>query len=153
MAQVDAIPKDMHTITPHIVCNNAKAAIEFYKKAFNAVEIARLDGQDDKLMHACIQIGDSMVMMADEFPAWGSIGPNTLKGTPVTLHMYVEDADKTFAQAVNAGATVKMQLTDMFWGDRYGVVVDPFGHNWAIATHIRDVSEDEIKANAAKGCV
>lgn len=152
MTHVDPIPKDMHTITPHIVCNNAKAAIEFYKKAFNAVEVARLDGQDDKLMHACLQIGDSMVMMADEFPAWGSVGPNTLKGTPVTLHMYVQDADQAFAQAVKAGASVKMELTDMFWGDRYGVVVDPFGHNWAIATHIRDVSEEEIKASAAKGC-
>lgn len=152
MAQVEPIPKDMHTITPHIVCNNASAAIDFYKKAFNAIEVMRLDSLDGKLMHGCIQIGDSKVMLADEFPDWGSVGPNTLKGTPVTLHLYVEDADKAFEQAVNAGATVKMPLADMFWGDRYGVVVDPFGHNWAIAMHIRDVSMDELKASAAKGC-
>lgn len=152
MAQVDPIPKDMHSITPHIVCKDAKAAIEFYKKAFNATELARLDGNDGKLMHACIQIGDSTVMMADEYPDWGSVGPATLKGTPVTLHLYVPDADKAFAQAVNAGATVKMPLADMFWGDRYGIVVDPFGHNWSIATHIRDVSMEEMTANVDKAC-
>ncbi|MES2547043.1 MAG: VOC family protein [Pseudomonadota bacterium] len=152
MAQVDPIPKDMHSITPHIVCKDAKAAIEFYKKAFNATELARLDGNDGKLMHACIQIGDSTVMMADEYPDWGSVGPATLKGTPVTLHLYVPDADKAFAQAVNAGATVKMPLADMFWGDRYGIVVDPFGHNWSIATHIRDVSMEEMRANVDKAC-
>lgn len=152
MAQVEPIPKDMHTITPHIICADARAAIEFYKKAFNAVELARLDGQDGKLIHGLIQIGDSNLMLADEYPDWDSVGPNTLKGTPVTLHLYVEDADKAFAKAVNAGARVKMPLADMFWGDRYGIVVDPFGHNWSIATHIRDVSMEELKANADKAC-
>ena len=152
MKHVNPIPEGMQTITPHIVCAGAAEAIAFYKKAFNAVELARLDGQDGKLMHAVIQIGDSKIMMADEFPDWGSIGPKTLKGTPVTLHMYVEDADKAFAQAVNAGASVKMPLADMFWGDRYGIVVDPFGHDWAIAMHIRDVSMAEMQANVGKAC-
>ncbi|HSH54153.1 MAG TPA: VOC family protein [Methylotenera sp.] len=152
MKHVNPIPDGMQTITPHIVCAGAAEAIAFYKKAFNAVEMARLDGQDGKLMHAMIQIGDSKIMMADEYPDWGSIGPTTLKGTPVTLHMYVEDADKAFAQAVNAGATVKMPLADMFWGDRYGIVVDPFGHNWSIAMHIRDVGMAEMQANVGKAC-
>jgi uncharacterized glyoxalase superfamily protein PhnB len=152
MSYVKHIPDGMQTITPHIVCAGAAEAIEFYKKAFNAIELFRLDGVGGKLMHACIQIGDSKIMMADEFPDWGSVGPNTLKGTPVTLHFYVEDADKAFAQAVNAGATVKMPLADMFWGDRYGIVVDPFGHNWSIAMHIRDVSMLEMQANVAHAC-
>lgn len=152
MAHVNPIPDGMQTITPHIVCKDAKAAIAFYKKAFNAVELMQLDAPDGKLMHGCIQIGDSKIMLAEEFPDWGSVGPNTLKGTPVTLSMYVENADKAFDQAVNAGATVKMPLADMFWGDRYGIVVDPFGHNWSIAMHIRDVSMEELKANAGKAC-
>ena len=91
--------------------------------------------------------------MADEFPEWGSLGPKALKGSPVTLHLYVEDADKAFAQAINAGATVKMPLANMFWGDRYGIVTDPFGHQWSIATHIKDVSVEEMQASAGKGCV
>ena len=152
MAQVEPIPKDMHTVTPHLICSDARAAIEFYKNAFNAIELARLDGQDGKLMHGLIKIGDSNLMLADEYPDWDSVGPNTLKGTPVTLHLYVEDADKAVAQAVKAGATVKMPLSDMFWGDRYGIVVDPFGHNWSIATHIRDVSMEELEANKDKAC-
>lgn len=152
MELVKHIPEGMQTITPHLVCKNAKEAIEFYKKAFNAIEGMRLEGPDGKLMHANIQIGDSKLMMAEEYPDWGSVGPNTLKGTPVTLHLYVEDAEKAFTQAVNAGATVKMPLADMFWGDRYGIVVDPFGHQWSIAMHIRDVSMEEMQANAGKAC-
>lgn len=152
MEHVKHIPEGMQTITPHLICKNAKDAIEFYKKAFNAIEGMRLEGPDGKLMHANIQIGDSKLMMAEEYPDWGSLGPNTLKGTPVTLHLYVEDAEKAFTQAVNAGATVKMPLADMFWGDRYGIVVDPFGHQWSIAMHIRDVSMEEMQANAGKAC-
>jgi PhnB protein len=142
----------MHSITPHLVCADAAKAIEFYKKAFNASELFRLDGNAGKLMHACIQIGDSRVMLADEFPEWDSVGPKTLKGTPVTLHLYVEDADKAFNQAINAGAAVKMPLADMFWGDRYGIVIDPFGHNWSIAMHVKDVSIEEMQANVGKAC-
>ena len=145
-AQVDAIPKDMHTITPHLVCDGAAAAIEFYKKAFNAVEAARLQTPDGKIMHAMVRIGDSNVMLVDEFPDYGSIGPNKLKGTPVTLHMYVQDVDQMFAQAVAAGATVKMPLDNQFWGDRYGIVTDPFGHSWSLASHVSDVTPEQMKA-------
>ena len=152
MSKPAPIPSGMHTVTPHIVCADGVNAIDFYKKAFNAQEMMRLLGHDGKLMHGAIRIGDSVVMLADEYPEWGSLGPKTLKGSSVTIHLYVEDADSQFNQAVTAGCTVRMPLTDMFWGDRYGVVQDPFGHQWAIATHIRDVSPEEIQAAANKGC-
>jgi len=145
MSQVQPIPAGMHTVTPHLVCANASDAIAFYQKAFGAVEMFRMPGPDGKLMHASVRIGDSIVMLVDEFPQWGSLGPTALKGSPVTLHMYVEDADAMFQRAVDAGAAVKMPLDDMFWGDRYGVVIDPFGHNWSIATHKRDVSPQEME--------
>ena len=145
-AQVDPIPKDMHTITPHLVCDGAAEAIEFYKKAFNAVEHARMQTPDGKIMHAMVRIGDSNVMLVDEFPDYGSIGPNKLKGTPVTLHMYVQDVDQAFAQAVDAGAAVKMSVENQFWGDRYGIVTDPFGHSWSLATHVKDVTPEEMTA-------
>jgi PhnB protein len=141
-----------HTVTPHIVCAGVADAIEFYKKAFNAVELLRLPGTDGKLIHACIQIGDSTVMLADEFPDWGSLSPKSLKGTPVTIHLRVDDVDAAFEQAVSAGATVKMPVADMFWGDRYGKLEDPFGHQWSIATHVRDVSLEELQAAALKDC-
>lgn len=145
MSTIKPIPEGFHSITPHLVCAGAIAAIDFYQRAFNAVEVMRLPGAADKLMHAQIRIGDSNIMLVDEMPEWGSLGPSALKGTPVTLHLYVSDADATFAQAIAAGATVKMPLADAFWGDRYGILVDPFGHQWSIATHIRDVSPDEMQ--------
>ena len=144
-APVEAIPKDMQTVTPHLVCDGAAAAIEFYKKAFDAVEAARMQTPDGKIMHAMVRIGDSNVMLVDEFPDYGSVGPKKLNGSPVTLHMYVADVDKTFAQAVAAGATVKMPLENQFWGDRYGQVTDPFGHHWSLATHVKDLTPDEMK--------
>lgn len=140
------IPPDMHTITPHLVCADAAAAIEFYKKAFGAAEVGRVAGPDGRIWHAQVKIGDSHLMLVDEFPAMGSRGPKSLGGSPVTIHLYVDDADATFAHAVKSGCTVCMPLADMFWGDRYGVLVDPFGHSWSIATHMRDVCEDEIAA-------
>ncbi|HYD79439.1 MAG TPA: VOC family protein [Paucimonas sp.] len=143
--QVKPIPEGMHSVTPHLVCAGAADAIGFYKQAFGAVEMARAPGPDGKLMHAMIQIGDSMVMLADEMPEWGSLGPKSLNGTPVTIHLYVPDADAVFERAVTAGATVKMPLDDMFWGDRYGMVEDPFGHRWSIATHVRDMTPEEIQ--------
>lgn len=146
------IPKLMHTVTPHIICAGVTDAIEFYKKAFNAVEMLRLPGPDGKLIHACLQIGDSAVMLADEMRAWSSFGPKTLKGTSVTIHLQVDDVDAAFEQAVSAGATVKMPVADMFWGDRYGLLEDPFGHQWSIATHICDVRLEELQAAALKGC-
>lgn len=145
-SQVSPIPPGMRTITPHIICAGASDAIAFYTKAFGAVEVSRLPGPDGKLMHATIRIGDSALMLYDENPAWGAVGPLVLKGTPVSLHLYVEDVDASFARAVEAGATVKMPVAYMFWGDRYGVVTDPYGHVWSLATHVREVSPDELPA-------
>lgn len=144
MSTVKAIPEGMHSITPHLVCAGAADAIEFYKKAFNAVELARLPDPGGKLMHAMLQIGDSVIMLNDEYTDWGVLGPKTIGGSPVTIHLYVNDVDSAFAQAVDAGASVKMPLADMFWGDRYGVLVDPFGHNWSLATHLHDLSPQQI---------
>lgn len=152
MSKPNPIPPGMHSVTPHIVCAGAASAIDFYKKAFNARELMKLEGPDGKLMHGAIMIGDSVVMLADEYPEWNSLGPNALKGTTVTLALYVEDADRQFEQAVAAGCSAHMPLEDMFWGDRYGIVRDPYGHLWSIATHVRDVSPEEIQAGASKGC-
>lgn len=146
------VPDGMHTVTPHIVCAGAAEAIAFYTKAFGAKELMRLPGPDGTLMHAAVQIGDSKVMLVDENPQWQCLGPKALKGTPVTIHLAVENVDEVFAKAVEAGATVKMPVADMFWGDRYGIVEDPFGHHWSIATHVRDVSPDEMQKAMADMC-
>lgn len=142
----------MHSITPHLVCAGGLDAIDFYKKAFNAEEMMKLPGKDGKLMHGCIRIGNSLVMLTDEYPEWGVFGPGSLNGTTVTIHMQVEDADSHFNRAVEAGCTVHMPMDDMFWGDRYGIVKDPYGHLWSIATHIRDVSPEEIQASVNNDC-
>jgi uncharacterized glyoxalase superfamily protein PhnB len=144
------IPAGMHTLTAHIICEGAADAIAFYKKAFNAEELARLPGPNGKIMHAAVRIGDSVLMLMDDFAEWGSLGPKALKGTPVTLHLYVNDVDAAMKQAVDAGATLAMPAEDMFWGDRYGQVVDPFGHRWSIATHKFDYTPEEIQQNMAK---
>jgi PhnB protein len=144
-AKVKSIPDGMHTVTPYLVCAGAADAIEFYKKAFDATEVMRLPGPDGKLMHGQIKICGSMVMLTDENPAYGMLGPKTLKGTPVTIHLYADDVDAFVARAVSAGATIKMPVADMFWGDRYGVIEDPFGHNWSVAKHIRDVTPEEMQ--------
>jgi PhnB protein len=141
--KVKAIPDDMHTVTPHLVVAGAADAIEFYKKAFGAVEEVRLPGPKGKLMHALIRINGSAVMLVDEMPEWGALGPKSLKGSPVTIHLYVEDTDAFVARAVKAGAKVTMPVADMFWGDRYGKLEDPFGHHWSVGTHVRDVSPEE----------
>lgn len=143
--KVQSIPAGMHSVTPHLICAGAADAIAFYIKAFNAVEVFRLPGQEGKLMHAQLRIGDSTIMLVDEMPNCGALGPKALKGSPISLHLYVENADAAFARAVAAGASVKVELQDMFWGDRYGVVEDPFGHQWSIATHIRDVGPEEMQ--------
>lgn len=155
MAQISPIPPGMTAITPHLVCRGAAAAIEFYKKAFGAVEGIRLPGPDGRLMHSQISIGGAAVMLVDEYlehPERCAASPLTLKGSPVTIHLYVPDVDATMAQAVAAGAKVTMPATDMFWGDRYGRLEDPYGHQWSVATHIRDVSPEEIMASMGKGC-
>ena len=145
MPKVKPVPQDMHSVTPHLVCAGAADAIEFYKKAFGAREEARLPGPGGKLMHAMIRIGDSAVMLVDEMPEHGALGPKSLKGSPVTVHLYVENADATVERAVKAGAKVTMPLADQFWGDRYGKLEDPFGHHWSVATHVRDVSKEEMQ--------
>jgi len=139
------IPEGFHSITPHLVCENAAEALAFYQRAFGAQEVGRMDGPGGKIMHAELRIGDSMLMLADAFPEYGSRGPRALQGTPVTIHMYVEDADAVWQQAVDAGATVEMPLEDAFWGDRYGQVIDPFGHRWSIATRQRDMTQQQIE--------
>jgi uncharacterized glyoxalase superfamily protein PhnB len=150
--QVKPIPDGMHTVTPHLICAGAADAIEFYKKAFNAVELGRVPGPQGKLLHALIRIGDSAVMLVDEFPDWHSFGPKSLKGSPVTIHLYVQDVDAFFKQAVAAGAKITMPLEDTFWGDRYGKLEDPFGHHWSVATHVRDVKPEELQEAAQKAC-
>jgi uncharacterized glyoxalase superfamily protein PhnB len=145
MPKVNPIPEGMHTVTPHLVCAGAAEAIEFYKRAFGAVEAARLPGPRGKLAHAMIRIGDSAVMLVDEFPEMGALSPQSLKGSPVSIHLYVEDVDATVARAVTAGAKVTMPVADQFWGDRYGQLGDPFGHRWSVGTHLRDVSMEEAQ--------
>jgi PhnB protein len=147
---VKPIPDGMHSVTPHLVIDGAAAAIDFYVKAFGAEDVARLPGPQGKLMHALIRIGGSAIMLVDEFPDWGSFGPKALKGTPVTIHLYVPDTDAFYARAVAAGAKATMPPQDMFWGDRYGQVEDPFGHKWSIATHIRDVTPEEMQKAMAQ---
>ena len=145
MSKVKPIPDGMHSVTPHLICAGAANAIEFYKKAFNAVEEVRLPGPQGRLMHAMIRIEGSAVMLVDEMPEWGALGPKSLKGSPVTIHLYVEDVDVFVKRAVAAGAKITMPLDDMFWGDRYCKLEDPFGHHWSVATHLRDLSPEEIK--------
>ena len=144
------IPEGMHSLTPHLVCAGAAEAIDFYKRAFSAIEQARMPGPDGKLMHAAVQIGDSTLMLVDENPQWGLLGPKALKGSPVAIHLYVPDVDATVAQAVAAGAKVTMPVADMFWGDRYGQLEDPFGHRWSVATHTRELTSEEIREGMAK---
>ena len=145
MPKVKPIPQGMHTVTPHLVCGGAADAIEFYKKAFGAVEEARLPGPNGRLMHAMIRIEGSAVMLVDEMPEWGALGPKSLKGSPVTIHLYVENVDAFVKRAVDAGAKITMPVDVMFWGDRYGKLEDPFGHHWSVATHVRDVSLQEAQ--------
>lgn len=143
--QVRPIPEGFHTVTPLLMCAGAADAIEFYKKAFGAIEVGRMPSPDGRIMHASLRIGDSPLMLADECPEYGSLGPLALKGTPVTVHLYVRDVDAMFAQAVAAGAKPIMPPAEMFWGDRYGQVVDPFGHRWSIATHTRDLTPEQMQ--------
>ena len=131
----------------------ASRAIDFYKKAFGAQEIGRLTGPDGKsIMHANLKIGDSHVFLVDEMPQMGCRGPESIGATPVTIHMYVEDVDAAFGKAVAAGAQVRMPVADMFWGDRYGILTDPFGHSWSLATHKEDLSPEEIGKRAQSAC-
>jgi len=142
--KVMAVPAGYHTVTPYLVCRNAAAAIDFYKKAFGAKEKLRMPAPDGSLMHAEIIVGDSHIMLGDENPQSGAKSPQAFGGSPVTVFLYVKDVDALFAKATDAAATETMPLMDMFWGDRYGKLKDPFGHEWSAATHIEDVSPREM---------
>jgi PhnB protein len=141
-----AIPEGFRTLTPHLTVRDATRAIDFYQKAFGAEVLQVNHTPDGKIMHAALKIGDSMLMLNDEFPEpGGTLSPLASGGTGVMLHLYLENVDTVFARAISAGATVKMAVTDMFWGDRYGQLMDPFGHKWSLATHTRDLSPDEMR--------
>jgi PhnB protein len=153
MAQqnVNPIPDNARTVTPSLRVRGGPEAIEFYKKAFGAEEVMRMASPDGKaIMHAELRIGDSNVMLSDEYPQMGCVGPKTLGGTAVCIHLYVTDTDALYARAVAAGATGMMPPADMFWGDRFAKVTDPFGHEWSIATHVEDVTPEECARRAAK---
>lgn len=141
---VKPIPDGYHTVTPYLIVNDAAAAIEFYKQAFGATELLRLPGPGGKLMHAEVKIGDSPIMLADELPEMGIVSPTSIGGSATSILLYVDDVDSRFAQAIAAGGKEKKPLQDQFYGDRSGTLEDPFGHSWTIATHVEDVSQEEI---------
>lgn len=143
-------PPGYHTITPSIVVRDAARAIEFYQRAFGAEELHRLAGPDGKIMHAEIRIGDSIVMLGEENEQWGARSPLSTQGNPGSLHIYVPDVDAAFARAIQAGATVRYPIEDAFWGDRYGKVTDPFGHEWGLATRMKTLSPEEVEKAAAE---
>ncbi|HEY3318862.1 MAG TPA: VOC family protein [Planctomycetota bacterium] len=147
-AKVNWRPKGYSTVTPALTVRGGAEAIEFYKKAFGAVEVYRMPGPDGKVMHAQIRIGDSALMLGEEAVSCGHVSPLTLNGTPFSLFIYVPDADAAFDQAIEAGAAIEQPVKDMFWGDRVGIVKDPFGHKWWIGTHKEELSGDEIRARA-----
>ena len=141
---VKPIPEGYHSVTPFLAVDDASAAIEFYKRAFGARERARMPGPDGMIAHAELEIGDSLIMLSDPFPHSQTKPPKELGGTTGGVFLYVEDVDAAFQQATEAGATVTMPLEDMFWGDRFGTLTDPFGHSWSLATHKEDLTEEEI---------
>jgi PhnB protein len=145
---VKSIPEGLHTITPHLVVNGGTKALEFYKNAFGAQILSVHNTPDGKVMHAEIKIGDSKLFLADEFPGSGCTAPKTAGGTTVVLNLYSENVDPLFNRAVAEGATVAMPLANQFWGDRYGQVVDPFGHRWALGQHVEDVAPEELERRA-----
>lgn len=148
-SNVQAVPDGYHTATPYLIIQGAAAALEFYKKAFNASETVRMAQPDGQIGHAEMRIGDSCIMLADELPAMGYRSPKALGGSPVILLLYVEDVDAVVARAVAAGAKLTQPVQDKFYGDRSGTIEDPFGHVWTIATHTEDVSPEEMKRRMA----
>lgn len=147
-SNVQPIPKGFHSVTPYLVVDDANRAIEFYKRAFGAKEIMKMEAPGGKIGHAEIQIGDSMIMLADAMPGSGNKSPRMLGGTAAGLMLYVQNVDSVFNQAVSAGAKVDQPLANQFWGDRYGKITDPFGHSWSLATHVEDVAPQEMAKRA-----
>ena len=153
MAKTNWLPQGFRTVTPHLVVNGAAKAIEFYKKAFGAEEVMRMPMPDGRIGHAELKIGDSIIMLADDMPEMmggKSRDPKKLGGSPVGVHLYVQDAKAALDRAAKAGATVVMPVTEMFWGDLYGKLLDPFGHEWSVATHVKDLTPAEIAAAQKK---
>ncbi len=146
---VKAIPDGYHTVTPYIIVSDASAAIEFYGRAFGAEEIYRMQAPGAPVMHAEIRIGDSVVMLSDENPSMGALSPESIGGSPASLLIYLEDVDAGHARALEAGATELMAPEDMFWGDRFARVADPYGHVWALASHVEDVDPEEMERRFA----
>ena len=142
---VQPIPEGYNTVSPYLAVDNAAKAIEYYKKAFGAEETVRMNGPDGRIGHAELKIGDSHLMLSDPFPQASTTPPKELGGTSASIFMYVEDVDAVVQKAVDAGATVTMEVEDQFWGDRFGSITDPFGHLWSIATHVEDLSPEEIE--------
>lgn len=149
MNKVKPVPNGYHTVTPYLTIKNAAAALDFYKRAFGADEMMRIADPQGKVGHAEIRIGDSSIMLSDEFPEMGSMGPESIGGSPVMIHLYVENVDALVERAVKAGGKLDRPVADQFYGDRGGMVTDPFGHKWWIATHVEDVPPDELKKRAA----
>jgi PhnB protein len=147
--QAKPVPDGYHSVTPYLVVRNAPAAIDFYKKTLGATEIMRIPGPGGRIMHAELKIGTSIVMLSEEMPEMGSRSPQSFNGSPVSLFVYCEDVDKVYGAAIAAGATSKMPVADMFWGDRWGALVDPFGHEWQIATHKEDLTPEEMAKRGA----
>ena len=146
---VKPIPEGYHSVTPYLIVKGASTAIEFYKQAFGATETLRVPQADGRIVHAELKIGDSTIMLADEFPERNIRGPESLGGTPVTMHLYIEDVDKVAQRAVGAGAKEIRPVQDQFYGDRSGMFADPFGHQWNISTHVEDLSPEEVGKRAA----
>jgi uncharacterized glyoxalase superfamily protein PhnB len=141
------IPQGFHTLSAYLICKNAGAAIEFYEKAFGAERQFHLNGPDGSVLHCCLRIGDSPLMVADECPQMGAFSPQHLGGSPVTIHLSVADADAAMTRAAEAGAKVLMPVAETFWGARYGVLQDPFGHSWSVATQVRQLTPEQIRKN------
>jgi PhnB protein len=148
--KVNPIPEGYHTVTPYLMLRNAARALEFYKEAFGATELVRMPAPGDRIGHAEIQIGDSRIMLADEHPEIGAVGPETRGGTTVSIMLYVDDVDSLFPRAIQAGGKELRPLADQFYGDRMGSLEDPFGHHWHIATHVEDVPLEEMKRRASE---
>jgi PhnB protein len=142
------IPEGQPTVTPYLAVDDAAKAIEYYKRAFGATERGRMAGPGDSIMHASLEIGDGVVMLSDPFPQASTKTPKELGGTSVSIFMYVEDVDEVVKQAVDAGGSVTMEPADQFWGDRFGTVTDPFGHVWGLATHVEDLTPEEMEERA-----
>jgi PhnB protein len=147
-SRVRPVPQGHHTVAPYLIVRNAASALEFYQKAFRATELVRISGPQGRVGHAEIRIGDSVIMLADEYPEINAHSPTSFGGSPVSIHLYVEDADAVADCAIAAGATVLRPVKDQFYGDRGGTVADPFGHVWHIATHKEDLTVDELHQRA-----